>query len=264
MTDAPDIPEIPGHVVLDHLNRGRDLDVWEVFSEQRACVCVAKTLAPTAGRGARSRLLREGRLLRRLAHPHLVRAYEVHEDPAAVVLETLDGATVSYIVRDLGRRLPPADLAHLGSHLASAIAYLHSEGWLHLDLKPSNVISHAGHAKVIDLSLTRRPGRVPRGVGTAQYLSPEQARGEIAGEAADVWGIGATLWAAATARRPFGVPAPGAAFEQASRRAAPVRSHRRLPPALAHVIDACLEREPQARPRVRELLDVFGDLAEEF
>lgn len=255
-------PNIPGHVVLSHLNRGRDLDVWEVFSERRACVCVAKTLAPTAGRGAKTRLLREGRLLRRLAHPHLVRGYEVHENPAAVVLETLDGATLSYVVRDLGHRLPPADLAHLGSHLASAIAYLHSEGWLHLDLKPSNVISDAGHAKVIDLSLARRPGRVPRGVGTSQYLSPEQARGELAGPAADVWGIGATLWAAATAKRPFGVPSPGAPYEQAGRRAASVRTHRRLPRALADAIDGCLEPEPQARPQVRELLEVLSDLAE--
>ena len=76
---------VPGHVVIDHLNRGPDLDVWDVWSEHRACRCIVKTLAPGAGRGARTRLLREGRLLKRFAHPHLVRAYEVHEDLPAVV-----------------------------------------------------------------------------------------------------------------------------------------------------------------------------------
>src|SRR5690242_5261188 len=105
---------LPGLVVVDHLNRGLDLDVWEVWSERRACRCIAKTLAPGASRGARTRLLREGRLLRRLTHPHLVRAYEVHEDPPAVVLETLDGATLSWIVREGGVRLSARDLAYLG------------------------------------------------------------------------------------------------------------------------------------------------------
>ena len=257
-----EFPAIPGHEVLDHLNRGRDLDVWEVWSEHRACVCVAKTIAPGASANTRARLLREGRLLKRFAHPHLVRAFEVYTDPPAVVLETLEGATLSYIVRELDQRLTPSDLAHLGTHLASAIAYLHAEGWLHLDLKPSNVISDNGLARIIDLSLARRPGRVPRGLGTAQYLSPEQARGEEVGPPTDVFGIGATLWAAATRRRPFGVPQPGERHEQATRPAAPVRRHRRLPVPLAQVIDACLEPDPAQRPYVRELLDAFEDLAD--
>lgn len=258
----PVAPEIPGHVVTGHLNRGRDLDVWELWSEHRACVCVAKTIAPGASRGTRGRLLREGRLLKRLAHPHLVRAFEVFDSPPAVVLETLDGATLSYIVRDLGLRLAPSDLAHLGTHLASAVAYLHAEGWLHLDLKPSNVISDNGVARVIDLSLARRPGPCPRGLGTAQYLAPEQARGDEVGAPADVFGIGATLWAAATGRRPFAVPAPREPFEQAVRRAAPVRRHRRLPGPLASLVDACLEPEPAARPQVRELRSAFAAFAE--
>jgi eukaryotic-like serine/threonine-protein kinase len=245
---------IAGHRVLAHLNRGLDLDVWEVWDERRACRCVAKTIAPGAARGTRARLLREGRLLRRLAHPHLVRGYEVHERPAAVVLETLDGATVSWMVREGGIRLTARDLAYLGAQLASAVAYLHAEGWLHLDLKPSNVICDAGHAKVIDLSLARRPGPAPAGAGTAQYLAPEQARGEPVGPPADVFGIGATLWAAAAAARPFAQPAPGQPFEQASRRAEPIGRRRRLPRALAGLIDACLEPAPERRPAVREIL----------
>src|SRR3954451_14223822 len=215
--------KLPGHTVLEHLNRGPDLDVWEVWSEQRACRCIAKTVAPGAPRGTVTRLVREGRLLKTLAHPHLVRAYEVHEDPPTVVMETLGGATVSWIVREGGVRLGARDLAYLGAHLASAVAYLHAEGWLHLDLKPSNVICDGGRAKVIDLSLTRRPGRrVARGIGTAQYLSPEQARGDVVRPAADVFGIGATLWAAATGGRPVDVPADGQPFEQLARRAEPV------------------------------------------
>ena len=243
---------VPGHVVIDHLNRGPDLDVWDVWSEHRACRCIVKTLAPGAGRGARTRLLREGRLLKRFAHPHLVRAYEVHEDLPAVVMETLDGATLSWIVREGGVRLTARDLAHLGVHLASAVAYLHAEGWLHLDIKPSNVICDAGHAKLIDLSLARRPGRrVARGIGTAQYLSPEQARGGVVGPPADVFGLGATLWAAATGQRPFAVPRDGQSHQQLVRRAEPVR---RVRGELARIIDDCLEPEPERRPGIRAVL----------
>ena len=256
---------LPGYAVLSHLARGRELDVYDVWSEERDCRCVAKTLVPgarEAGDAAARRLRAEGLLLRRLSHPHLVRAYDVaeHEDGRpAVILETLEGATLSWVVREGGVRLTAGDLAHLGRHLCSAASYLHRHGRLHLDLKPSNVISDAGRAKIIDLNLARRPGRVPSGWGTAQYLSPEQARGERAEAASDVWGIGATLWTAATGERPFS----GSGKEQLARRAEPVARRRRLPRVLARAIDACLEPDPAARPPVEELARALDALLEE-
>jgi serine/threonine protein kinase len=112
------------------------------------------------------------------------------------------------------------------------------------------VISENGIARVIDFNLARRPGRVAAGYGTAQYLAPEQARGGRVDAAADVWGIGATLFAAATARRPF--DATGA--EQLARRAESVRRVRSgLPRAFADVVDACLEPAPADRPALADL-----------
>jgi serine/threonine protein kinase len=202
------------------------------------------------------RLRREGALLTRLTHPHLVRGYEMVDD--VVILETLSGETLSHLIRTRSRRLPTADLAWLGLHLCSALHYLHGEGWLHLDLKPSNVVCEGGHAKVIDLSLARRPGPVPAGVGTAQYLSPEQARGAIAGALADVWGIGAVLFTAASGQRPFGVATPP---EQLRRRAARIGELRRLPAPLAAAIDACLEPEAAERPTIAALAEALGPFA---
>ncbi len=102
--------------------------------------------------------------------------------------------------------------------------YLHAHGQLHLDLKPGNVIVDNGTAKLLDLSLARAPGRVPAGYGTPDFLPPEQARGGAVTAAADVWGLGAVLAAAA----------------------APMT--RRLPRRLRRVIDGCLEPEPGRRP----------------
>jgi serine/threonine protein kinase len=250
----------PGYEVIEHLNRGRTLDVYDVWSEARACRCVAKLLRPdvVGDDAAAHRLEREGRLLERLAHPHIVRAYETCPGPPAVViLETLDGATLSHIIRSRRRRLPCIDLAHLGLQLCSAIRYLHGEGFLHLDLKPSNVISEAGHAKVIDLSLARPPGVGPPGIGTHQYLAPEQAAGGMLTFATDVWGVGGVLWAAATGARPFTGPDSGEGFEQTRRRAQRVGALRRLPAGMAKAIDACLEPAPRDRPTVVELSDAL-------
>lgn len=241
----------PGYEALSQLSSGRDLDVWEVWSEERACRCVAKVLRPDRRDAPRprARLLAEGRLLERLTHPHLVRAYETIEDPEpTVILETLDGATLGWIVEHRRRRLPAVDLVHLGLQLASVVRYLHRNGIVHLDLKPANVISDGGHVKVIDLSLARAPGPVPAGYGTREYLSPEQARGNVAGPAADAWGLGATLFRAATGRRPF----PDG--DQLTRRAERALRLRRLPAELAKLIDECLEPDPAARPGIDDVL----------
>jgi len=151
-------------------------------------------------------VLREGRLLMRLAHPHLVRAYEVSR--RGVVLETLGGAALAAL-----GRLDEDDAVELGRQLCSAIGYLHRHRWLHLDLKPDNLIAEAGRLKVIDLSIAQRPGRIRPETGTRGYMAPEQERGGHVGPAADVWGIGSVLRAA-------GHPdlAPGALHPDPARR----------------------------------------------
>ncbi len=185
----------PDLQVVTHLSRGKALDVYDAWSFSRACRVVAKTLRPDRATEPhlRRRLLREGRLLRHLTHPHIVRAYDVLTEPApVVVLETLTGATLSALIDERRwRQLPVRQVALLGVQLASALRYLHANKVVHCDLKPGNVIAEAGRAKVIDLSLARRPGRGRQGAGTRDYMAPEQARGEWISTATDVWGLGA-------------------------------------------------------------------------
>jgi eukaryotic-like serine/threonine-protein kinase len=255
---APRTELAPGYEVIEHLSRGNSLDVYDAWSRERDCRCVAKLLRPDRARDERPRrrLLREARLLLELSHPHIVRAYELVRSPEPVlILETLEGETVDHLVGRRERRLPIADLAHLGQHLCSAMHYLHGRGYLHMDLKPSNVIADGGLGKVIDLSLARRPGRVSAGVGTAQYMAPEQAHGGVATAATDVWGIGAVLYEAASGVMPFPASRLNGSrhYEQLERPVEPLRNHRRMSSAFVELVDFCLDPEPGERPAVEEL-----------
>jgi eukaryotic-like serine/threonine-protein kinase len=254
----------PGYAVLEHMSRGNSLDVYDAWSEERDCRCVAKLLRPDKAdsEGRVQRLQREGTLLEQLTHPHIVRAYELLPGPL-LILETLEGETLDHLVSERTRRLPIAELAHLGRHLCSAMHYLHGRGYLHMDLKPSNVVADGGLGKVIDLSLAQPPGASSAGVGTPQYMAPEQARGEEVGPATDVWGIGAVLYEAASAEVPFALSRLNGSqrFEQLERAAEPLGRHRRMPHSFAELIGSCLEPDPADRPDVDELSEALDPFA---
>jgi eukaryotic-like serine/threonine-protein kinase len=255
----------PGYEVVAHLSRSRSLDVYDVWSALRDCSCIAKAPRPDAPRRPRAiaRLEREGAILERLSHPHLVRAYETVAGPdgPVVILETLAGETLSLALHRTARRLASVDVCLLGLQLCSALHYLHAEGWLHADLKPANVIVEAGKVKVIDLSLAREIGEAPgAGTGTRQYAPPEQARGDALTPAADVFGIGGILLEALTRRRPFADGSGEGAFPSLTERPPRVAALRRVPAPLASVVDACLEFDPADRPGVDEVARVLDEL----
>ncbi|MEU6220808.1 serine/threonine-protein kinase [Streptomyces sp. NPDC047022] len=280
---------VPHYEVLAHLARTGWLDLYDAWSKERECRCVVKVLRPDRRHEQRmaDRLVQEGRWLQTFTHPHLVRAYETIEGPEPfVVLETLTGETLSHLIRRRRRRLAASDLAFLGLHLCSAVHYLHGQGLLHLDIKPSNVVVGCRRAILLDLSVARPPGPARPGVGTFSYLAPEQASGGTLTTAADVWGIGITMYEAATGDVPFddgetydesedadeGSVAgsddwpseDGFAeddwYPQLEERAPSVGTRRRLPPSLAAAIDICLEPDPGDRPTITELAAAFNGL----
>ena len=264
-----DPPVVPGAElasglrVLAHRRRGNDLDAYDCWSASRYSRCFVKVLRPdrTTDSPARRRLVREARLLLTLTHPHLVRAYELLQPGGGcsplLVLETIAGPTLRQRLDD-GGRLSFPDLVRLGRQLCAATRYLHDRGYLHLDVKPSNIVGEGEHARLIDLSSARRPGPAAGGWGTSDQMAPEQARGGTLTSAADVWGVGLVLYEAVTGYRPFS-PAPGterggrARFLQLRVVAPPVRTRRRLPAALGAALDSCLDTRPAARPTLAEL-----------
>ena len=266
----------PGYEVIEHLRRGNDLDVYDAWSsERRARVAIKALRRDRLGLRRRHGIVREGELLLALTHPHIVRAYEVIGEPLpCVVLETLPGVTLAALI-DEGPTLGPSDVGHLGLQLGSALSYLHGNGHLHLDLKPSNVIADSGRAKLIDLSVARAPGPAVGGIGTWLYMAPEQARGGVLGPAADVWGLGAVLFELVTGEAPFdddpdacaepssassAVPPPER-YPQLERPARRPDSVRPVAAEVAQVIAGCLSPEPGERPALPQLMRSFEKLA---
>jgi serine/threonine protein kinase len=248
MTVVPDVVPVgaevlPGYRVDALLSRGGRVDTYDVTSLDRDCRAVVKVVRPDRLGEARVRaaLLTEGALLTTLTHPHLVRGYEVVTAPRpAVILETLPGATVSAHLDE--RRLGVADTALLGRQLVSVLGYLHRQGWVHLDVKPDNLVVQEGRTVLIDLGLATRPGRLERGMGTDGYAAPEQDAGGTVSAATDVWGLGATLFECLTRTAPGREP-----------------DLTRVPSRLRPLVADCLDPEPGRRPP----LDVLRDRLEE-
>jgi serine/threonine protein kinase len=272
-THAPSDPSDPvlspgeevsaGYIVRSHLNRGDVLDVYTVDSLERAVLCTAKRLRPSRCDDAaeRRQLLTEGRLLMRFTHPHLVRAYEIAEADTGpvVIMETLTGATVSRLILDHGR-LGEEDAVVLADQLVSLLHYLHGQGVLHLDLKPSNIIATGGSARVIDLNLTRPIGTSGLMAGTHEYKAPEQITGDELTEATDVWGLGGVMFRALTGHRPF-------AREQGERGPdlrPEMEELSAISPELRRLVEQCFARNPTDRPSIDDLRSELTAIAGAF
>lgn len=257
---------LPGYTVVGLLGHGRRIDTYDVYSELRQCRCVIKAIRPDRLTDDRVReaVLREGAILKDLAHPHLLRGYEVMERPfPAMVLETSPGATLDAVIEDAP--LDPTDTAQLGLQLASALNYLHLHGWLHLDVKPANIIVESGRATLIDLSLVARPGPGRPGAGTSGYLAPEQATGKDLSEATDVWGLGVTLIEAVTGQTPFDTTSRwgmrGRLHRPSRRAEQALKDATGLPAEFGDALHACVDVDPRRRPdldALREHLTPFA------
>jgi serine/threonine protein kinase len=254
----------PGYRALRVLHRNGGVLVYDAWCAERMCRCIVKVVDPRRGDARdRAAVAAEARLLLSLAHPHIVRAYELSLRPVpALVLETLPGETLGHAIRSRGR-LGMADVAQLGVQLCSALHYLHGRDMLHLDLKPSNIVCSGGVARIIDLGLARRPGRGHAGIGSAPYLAPEQARGDFLTAATDVFGLGATLYHAAAGRAPFHGSGVRGRYAQLRSRARIRDAEPRVSPVLGVVIDRCLDPDPSARPPIGELPALLRSAAEE-
>ena len=210
---------------------------------------------------ARQRIAREAEVLTRLDHPNIVELIEVLDDGVDVtlVMPYLTGGTLADRIARHGPA-PAHEVDRLAEALCRALAAAHRAGVVHRDIKPGNVLFDGhGVAHLADFGVASsrehtagltRTGTV---VGTPGFMAPEQARGEAAGSAADVFALGATLLHAATGEGPYGRGAPDLLMVRAAQ--GKVRSvPRSIPAPLRRRLEWMLEPRPERRPSAAALV----------
>jgi serine/threonine protein kinase len=168
---------------------------------------------PQERQAMRQRVLREARAAARLSHPGAVTVFDVVEDDGNlfIAMELVEGTTLSELVTEHGP-LPHPRVATIGLRLLEALEVAHANGIVHRDVKPGNVIvTDDGRVKLADFgvaSVKGDPRLTATGLvlGSPSYMSPEQASGEAAGPASDLWALGATLYFAVEGQVPFERP----------------------------------------------------------
>lgn len=265
---------VPGRFALKKLGGGSDYEAYLAWDDDLFSLVVAKCLRPHLLGRERSiaALAREAELLSRLNHPVVVRGYGavLDGDRPHVVMEHLEGPNLASLIRRFGP-LPVEQLLPLTVQICSAVHYLGQKEVVHLDIKPRNIIMGAP-PRLIDLSVARsfvKAGAITGHIGTDAYMAPEQCdpdQGSI-GPEADVWGLGASLFHAATGQVPFPRPDYDPAlhkedlqrrFPQLSAERAPFP--REVPGALQEAIGGCLSFDPKSRPLVKDVVSLVEPL----
>ena len=212
---------LSGRYELQNLiGRGGMADVWKARDHRLGPdVAVKKLRTDLASDDTfQARFQREAQSAARLNHPNIVAVYDTGEtkDPTTrlqvpyIVMELIDGHTLRDVLRD-GRKILPRRALEFTQGVLDALSYSHAAGIVHRDIKPANVmLTREGYVKVMDFGIARAVAdtsatmtQTAAVIGTAQYLSPEQARGETVDNRADIYATGCLLYELLVGRPPF-------------------------------------------------------------
>jgi serine/threonine protein kinase len=214
-TDGGEIPEFPGFEIGERLGVGGTAIVWKAREKKTGVEMALKVLRPecSAQPGERKAFVEETRLLERLDHPNLLKGIGVAKYGQTVFskLELVEGQTLLEILDGMTAEddaMPEEEALGVVLETARALAYLESEGIVHRDIKPGNIMyTEQGRVVLIDLGFAAEAGAAGKsdsGVGTVAYLSPEQARGGASADSrSDIYSLGVSLFQLVIGRLPF-------------------------------------------------------------
>ncbi len=255
MTLAPDTLIDGRYRLIRRIGAGGMADVWCADDQMLKRRVALKFLLERYATDEQfvERFRREAAAAAGLQHPNIVSVYDrgEHEGRPFIVMEYVEGASLKELIE---RGLTGGESIEIVRQVLAGARFAHSRGIIHRDLKPQNVlIDREGRARVADFGIARagtseitQTGSV---LGTAQYLSPEQAQGLETTAASDVYSVGAMLYEALTGEVPFNADTPVAvALKQVSEAPrAPSQLNPRIPAALDAVVLRALAKDPANR-----------------
>ena len=257
----PGAPAIPDYVIVGELGRGGMGVVYRAEDPALEREVAVKVLKPelAASPAALARFLREGRAAAAIAHDHVVPIYRVGDVNGTpyMVMPVLAGESLEARLTRVGI-LPPAEVARIGREAALGLSAAHARGLVHRDVKPANLWleSPTYRVKVLDFGLARVPDAADRLTqtgavfGTPAYMAPEQANGEQVDGRADLFGLGAVLYRAATGKPAFEGKTLTAILRAVAEHSPPPphEVNPSVPAALSDLIMRLLAKNPTDRP----------------
>jgi eukaryotic-like serine/threonine-protein kinase len=254
-----------GRYELDGVvGRGGMAEVYRARDIRLDRIVGVKTLREDLARDQtfQARFRREAQSAASLNHPSIVAVYDTGEDMLGptpvpyIVMEYVDGRTLRDLLRD-DRRLLPERALEITDGVLRALDYSHRNGIVHRDIKPGNVmLTRAGDVKVMDFGIARAVSdaqatmtQTAQVIGTAQYLSPEQARGERVDARSDLYSTGCLLYELLTGRPPFTGDSPVAIAYQHVREnpIPPSRVDPEIPPWADSIVLKAMAKDPGDR-----------------
>lgn len=246
------------YVLVEVVGQGATSLVWRARDTRMGRDVAIKMLTVGADEKRRAELVAEASVAGQLQHPHVVTVLDVVDDPQEpfIVMEFAGASSLATRLTAQGR-LPPGEAIDVTSQVLDALDRAHQAGFVHRDVKPSNIlINDDGVAKLADFGIAEpiggqraRPADIIEVVGTAQYLAPELARGEPATPASDLYAVGVMLYEILSGQLPFdGDDATAVALAHARSEVPSLRERAPdLSPALTEVVDRALNKRPAAR-----------------
>jgi eukaryotic-like serine/threonine-protein kinase len=243
--------------VIEKVGSGGMAEVYKAVDEVLGRTVAVKVLHPryAADPSFVARFRQEAQAAANLSHPGIVNIYDWGRDDETyyIVMEYVHGTDLKVLVGQQGA-LDPMKAAQYASQVCAALAVAHGYDIIHRDIKPHNIVlAPDGTVKVMDFGIARagnttmtQTGSV---LGTAHYVSPEQAQGRPLGPGSDLYSLGIVLYELTTGQLPFDADTPVAvALKQVNEEPVPPRQiNPDIPPALEAVIMRALQKDPATR-----------------